>query len=83
MKQATRVVGSAEQLARLIGVSRAAIYAWMSGTRRISADYCPDIERATRGRVRCEDLRPDVDWSVLRGGARARRRVPAEQEATP
>ena len=26
----------------------------------------PAIERATNGAVRCEDLRPDVDWGVLR-----------------
>jgi DNA-binding transcriptional regulator YdaS (Cro superfamily) len=28
------------------------------------ADYCPDIERLTG--VRCEDMRPDVDWTYLR-----------------
>lgn len=25
------------------------------------------IEKASSGQVRCEDLRPDVDWSFLRG----------------
>ena len=25
------------------------------------------IERESRGSVRCEDLRPDVDWAYLRG----------------
>jgi DNA-binding transcriptional regulator YdaS (Cro superfamily) len=25
------------------------------------------IDRETSGRVRCEDLRPDVDWAYLRG----------------
>lgn len=32
----------------------------------VPADYCPTIERATSGAVRCEDLRPDVDWAYLR-----------------
>jgi DNA-binding transcriptional regulator YdaS (Cro superfamily) len=27
------------------------------------------IERETDGAVRCEDLRPDVDWQYLRGTA--------------
>lgn len=27
------------------------------------------IERETKGAVRCEDLRPDVDWAYLRGTA--------------
>lgn len=32
-------------------------------------ERCPDIERATGGKVRCEDLRPDLMkmWSYLRG----------------
>lgn len=34
---------------------------------RVPAEHCPAIERATGGAVRCEDLRPDVDWAVLRG----------------
>lgn len=33
---------------------------------RVPAERCPDIERATNGAVRCEDLRPDVDWAYLR-----------------
>ncbi len=30
----------------------------------VPAEHCPAIERATG--VRCEELRPDVAWSVLR-----------------
>jgi DNA-binding transcriptional regulator YdaS (Cro superfamily) len=33
---------------------------------RVPADHCPAIERGTEGKVRCEDLRPDVQWGVLR-----------------
>lgn len=25
------------------------------------------IERATLGQVKCEELRPDIEWAVLRG----------------
>lgn len=28
------------------------------------------IDRESGGKVRCEDLRPDVDWAYLRGAAR-------------
>lgn len=38
------------------------IYQWK--LNRVPADYCPDIEAITG--VRCEELRPDVNWSVLR-----------------
>lgn len=36
---------------------------WMKA--RVPAAYCPDIELLTG--VRCEELRPDVHWGVLRG----------------
>lgn len=35
---------------------------------RVPAEYCPTIERLTGGQVRCEQLRPEVEWHVLRGG---------------
>lgn len=40
------------------------IQAWRS--TRVPAEYCPEIEKATNGAVRCEDLRPDMDWAYLR-----------------
>lgn len=41
-----------------------AMQAWKR--TRVPAEYCPAIEKATAGAVRCEDLRPDVDWAYLR-----------------
>lgn len=57
------------ELSRRIGVRYQLIQGWMDESRRFAtpADYCPLIERATDGRVRCEDLRPDVAWGVVRG----------------
>jgi DNA-binding transcriptional regulator YdaS (Cro superfamily) len=54
-------------LARAIGVSPVVVSLWNTGARQVPAERCPDIEAATGGLVRCEDLRPDVQWSVLRG----------------
>ncbi len=31
---------------------------------RVPAEYCPRIERITG--VRCEEIRPDIEWGVLR-----------------
>jgi DNA-binding transcriptional regulator YdaS (Cro superfamily) len=45
----------------------ATIYQWKQS--RIPADYCPDIEALTG--VTCEELRPDVNWAVLRGTVKA------------
>jgi len=51
-------------LAASLGVTRQAISGWAA--TQVPAERCPDIERITRGAVRCEDLRPDIDWGVLR-----------------
>ncbi len=51
-----------------MGVSPQAVNKWIVRNSP-PAERCPDIERATNGAVRCEDLRPDVDWSVLRNSA--------------
>lgn len=53
-------------LAELVEVSQVMISQWKTGARRVPAEMCPRIERATNGAVRCEDLRPDVDWAFLR-----------------
>lgn len=36
-----------------------------AGRKRPQVELCIAIERASDGRVRCEDLRPDVDWVYL------------------
>ena len=66
VQAAAELVGGVTVLARLVGVSGPAVTQWATGLRRVPAQRCPLIERATGGRVRCESLRPDVDWSVLR-----------------
>lgn len=67
LSRAFEVVGSQVRLAELLGVTPAAVSQWLSGLRPVPIKRCPEIEKATGGMVRCEDLRPDVDWSVLRG----------------
>lgn len=57
---------SQADLAKELGVTPGAVSQWVSGTTEVAAERCPAIERATGGQVRCEDLRPDVEWSVLR-----------------
>jgi len=64
--RAIAVLGSASALASALEVSAAAVGQWKSGDRRVPAERCPEIERATGGKVRCEELRPDVAWDVLR-----------------
>jgi DNA-binding transcriptional regulator YdaS (Cro superfamily) len=58
--------GALAELSRAINAHAPDVSRWASGDRPVPADRCPEIERATNGAVRCEDLRPDVNWSVLR-----------------
>lgn len=55
-------------LASAIGVGQSTVSMWRT-RGRVPAEHCPAIERATTKAgfpVPCEELRPDVDWSVLR-----------------
>lgn len=58
-------VGGQTELARRLGVRQSLVSMWKV-RGNVPAEYCPDIEKATDGFVRCEALRPDVDWAVLR-----------------
>lgn len=49
-------------------VSKASISRWKK--EQVPAEMCPDVEAITG--VRCEELRPEVDWSVLRKATKAR-----------
>lgn len=60
--------GRASALARALGITPVLISQWANGVRQVPAEYCPAIERQTSGSVRCEVLRPDVDWGYIRTG---------------
>ena len=66
IERAARVVGSQAALAIALKVTKAAVGQWKDAGRRVPAEHCPAIERLTGGQVRCEELRPDVAWGVLR-----------------
>lgn len=65
--KAAAACGGPTGLAKALSVSVSSVCNWR--VRGTPAERCPDIERATGGAVRCEDLRPDVAWGVLRGAA--------------
>lgn len=69
VKKAVDAVGGVASLARHLHVTPPTVHQWISGVRPIPAERCPQIEAATNGAVRCEDLRPDVPWHVLRHGS--------------
>lgn len=66
IERAIKHFGSQAALASALGVKQPTVSEWLRGERPVPAERCPEIERATGGAVRCEDLRPDVAWAVLR-----------------
>lgn len=70
LEQAVQKAGSPTALAALIGggVKRQHVEYWLK-VGKTPATYCPAIERAVG--VRCEDLDPTTEWSVLRKRAQA------------
>ena len=64
--RAAEIVGTQALLATALGVSKSAVGQWKEEGRRVPAEHCPVIERLTGGAVRCEELRPDIEWHVLR-----------------
>lgn len=77
LEEAIQKAGGVTALASRIGVAASAPSMWKA-RGRVPAEHCPAIERETG--VRCEELRPDMDWAVLRVAPR-KRRTPAKTEA--
>lgn len=83
LERAARVLGGQAAVATACGFSdRRNVWPWFNDERRrVPAEHCPSIERATREVaaakgdptliVTCEELRPDVQWSVLREPVKA------------
>lgn len=54
------------KLAKALGLSsHSVINQWR--LTRVPAEHCPNVEALTG--VKCEELRPDVNWAVLRSPA--------------
>ncbi|WP_297576233.1 YdaS family helix-turn-helix protein [uncultured Deefgea sp.] len=57
-------------LADAIGSTVAYIKHLAAGRKRCGESLAIEIEKYTHGEIRCEELRPDVDWAYLRGTAK-------------
>lgn len=65
LERAIAAAGGITKMASALGLnSHAVIHQWR--INRVPAEHCPAIERLTGGAVRCEELRPDIPWGVLR-----------------
>jgi DNA-binding transcriptional regulator YdaS (Cro superfamily) len=64
--EAIGMLGGPAKAARALGVSVQAVCFWRDGERQFPPALCISVEKLTDGHVRCEDIRPDIDWAYLR-----------------
>ena len=70
IERAIELSGGVTRMARQLGVSKQVVANWKA--RGVPAEACPLIERVTNRAVRCEELRPDVDWAYLRHSSKSK-----------
>ncbi|MCL2298363.1 MAG: helix-turn-helix domain-containing protein [Proteobacteria bacterium] len=68
LRQYLNSLSLCEQLdyARRCGTTAGYLRKAISVAQKLKLDLCVRLDRASAGAVRCEDLRPDVDWAYLR-----------------
>ena len=72
LARAIKVAGGISAMARTLKLSgHAVIQQWR--INQVPAEHCPDIEALTG--IKCEELRPDVNWAVLRKQPRKQRQA--------
>lgn len=60
IKDAISRMGTQRKLAELLDIPPACVSQWVNGYRRVPAQHCVPIEKATDGAVTRYDLRPDI-----------------------
>ncbi|VBB13383.1 helix-turn-helix domain-containing protein [Burkholderia stabilis] len=68
LRAAVKLAGGASAIAEHLGLSRGAIYDFIR-RGNFSPEHCPEIEKFSGGKVRCEILNTTVDWAYLRSAA--------------
>ena len=74
MNAITRAIehfGSQEKLAKALGVSQGAVSQYATGQKRPSAEVAIRLEEITQGHFKADDLRPDINWDVIRNSRAA------------
>lgn len=66
LERAIAIAGSQSAFARALGKKQPYVPKWLKSATGLPAEYCPAVERMTRGEVRCEELNDSVDWQFVR-----------------
>lgn len=67
-KEIIAAAGGIQAVRLKFSISRNSVHEWIA-KGSIPAERCPDLEAMTERKFLCEDMRPDVNWAVLRSNA--------------
>lgn len=79
IQAAIQGAGGPAKVAQELSVSVQAVCFWRDGKRSLPAEHCPVLERMNSGAIRCEQMRPDVDWAYVRNSTHTATSVPDTQ----
>lgn len=65
VREAADILGSAMKLARAIEIGEVTVYRWISGKTVPDPINCLKIQKATKGKVKARDIRPDYEWDKV------------------
>lgn len=60
LEKAVSLLGGQTKLAKELGVKQQNVWSWLRIAKKIPAEVCIPIEKATQGQVKKEELRPDI-----------------------
>lgn len=64
-KEASRLLGSQAEMARLLQVTAPTVNQWCSGERAVPAKRALQIEALTEGQIKKADLCPSFPWAQI------------------
>lgn len=65
LSKAIQILGTQAELARCLGVAPQVVNNWRQ-RGNVPAEYAPLIEKATKGKVKANDVTPAVPWDAIR-----------------
>lgn len=65
LEKTIKKAGSIKALADVLGVTKGAVWQWQLPGRRVPVEHCLGIVKHFGDTVTCQELRPDLDWSLV------------------
>lgn len=64
LKKAIEIVGSTTNLSLKLGIDHSLVSKWLYSDTKIPAEYVIKIIQITSGKIRPDELRPDIKWEI-------------------